>query len=233
MVLWYNMQPVEVIRMEKELFHVHVDEKNSKNHKWKVNNIITVGADFDSIMSKRHNSFNSCVDTVDGNTHKLMPIYQYIASVFGQINDDTVIKGEKLELIKEMLLNCYNIVYNDNFFKREAGLEECRKDNFSSSPSRLHSIYLCDEDGLEYWTDAISMCRTKDVSIFKVLADGNIFKSNEQLLPVETCTYGQTYSGAFKYWNPKFDSVPSCTNEYLVQGKVKVLECIKKIEKIK
>lgn len=219
--------------MEKELFHVHVDEKNNKNHKWKVNNIITVGADFDSIMSKRHNSFNSCVDTVDGNTHELMPIYQYIASVFVQINDDTVIKGEKLELIKEMLLNCYNIVYNDNFFKREAGLEECRKDNFSSSPSRLHSIYLCDKDGLEYWTDAISMCRTKDVSIFKVLADGNIFKSNEQLLPVETCTYGQTYSGAFKYWNPKFDSVPSCTNEYLVQGKVKVLECIKKIEKIK
>ena len=219
--------------MEKELFHVHVDEKNNKNHKWKVNNIITVGADFDSIMSKRHNSFNSCVDTVDGNTHELMPIYQYIASVFGQINDDAVIKGEKLELIKEMLLNCYNIVYNDNFFKREAGLEECRKDNFSSSPSRLHSIYLCDEDGLEYWTDAISMCRTKDVSIFKVLADGNIFKSNEQLLPVETCTYGQTYSGAFKYWNPKFDSVPSCTNEYLVQGKVKVLEYIKKIEKIK
>ena len=105
MVLWYNMQPVGVIRMEKELFHVHVDEKNNKNHKWKVNNIITVGADFDSIMSKRHNSFNSCVDTVDGNTHELMPIYQYIASVFGQINDDTVIKGEKLELIKEINKN--------------------------------------------------------------------------------------------------------------------------------
>lgn len=219
--------------MEKELFHVHVDEKNNKDHKWKVNSTITVGADFDSIMSKRHNSFNSCVDTVDGNTHELMPIYQYIASVFGQINDDTVIKGEKLKLIKEMLLNCYNIVYNDNFFKREAGLEECRKDNFSSSPSRLHSIYLCDKDGLEYWTDTISMYRTKDVSIFRVLADGNIFKSNEQLLPEETCTYGQTYSGAFKYWNPKFDNVPSCTNEYLVQGKVKVLECIKKIEKSK
>lgn len=219
--------------MEKELFHIHVSEKNNKDHKWKVNNIITASDNFDSIMSKRHNNFNLCVDIVDENTCELMPAYQYLALVFDKIKDATVIRGEHLDLIKDTLSNCYNLLYSGNFFKREAGLEDCRKDNFSTLPSRLHSIYLCDKDGLEYWTDTISMNRTKDVSVFRVLADGNIFKSNEQLLPLETCTYGQTYSGAFRYWNPKFDNIHCYANEYLVQGRVKVLECVKKIEKIK
>ena len=94
-------------------------------------------------------------------------------------------------------------------------------------PSRLHSIYLCDEDGLEYWTDIISKNRKEEIEVFKVLANGKIFKTNEQLLPNEGFSYEEAYNSAFSYWHPKFKDVPNYTNEYLMQGTVKVLSKLK------
>ena len=32
---------------------------------------------------------------------------------------------------------------------------------------------------------------------------------------------------AFKYWHPKFKDVHECTNEYLTQGKIKILSKVK------
>lgn len=66
--------------------------------------------------------------------------------------------------------------------------------------------------------------QNKEAAIFKVLATGTIFKTNEQLLPSENSTYGESYNVSFKYWNPKFKNLSNYTNEYLVQGKVKILE---------
>lgn len=214
--------------MEKELYHIHVKEKNNKDYKWDVGRIITVDDNFDSIMNKRQQSFNQCIQIVDENSCEQVQFYQYLAELYNCIKDRTIIKGEELEELKDVIKNGYNLSYNANFFKRESGLEDCRKNNFSNLPSRLHSVYLCDDDGLEYWIDNISFNRSKEINIFKVLADGNIFKTNEQLLPTEESTYGQTYQAAFKYWNPKFKDFPNYTNEYLVQGKIKVLEQLNK-----
>lgn len=44
-----------------------------------------------------------------------------------------------------------------------------------------------------------------------------------QLLPDEEANYGDAYNQAFKYWHPKFKDVPEYTNEYLAQGKIKIL----------
>lgn len=62
---------------------------------------------------------------------------------------------------------------------------------------------------------------------YKVLVTGKIFKTNEQLLPDEEENYGDDYNQAFKYWHPKFKDVHEWTNEYLAQGKIKILSKVK------
>ena len=109
-------------------------------------------------------------------------------------------------------------------FKRETALENYRKDNVSTLPSRLHTIYLTDEKGVDYWINAL---QTNNYKLYRVEASGEIFKTNEQLIPDEELSYKDVYESAYNYWHPNFKHVPDYTNEYLVKGKVKVLEKIK------
>ena len=203
--------------MESELYHIHL--KGNKDFKWQIGNTINVDKTFDSIMNQRQQNFSQLVVLDNIKTQYFL----YLAKYFAEIQNKTSIKKEELEELKSLLEAGYSLSYNANFFKRETSLEDCRKDNYSSLPSRLHSIYLCDKDGLEYWKDTI-IEQNKEAEIFKVLAIGKIFKTNEQLLPSENSTYGESYNASFKYWNPKFKNLPNYTNEYLVQGKVKILE---------
>lgn len=213
--------------MEKELFHIHLIDSNNKNHKWDVGKSIIIDESFDSTMNRRHQNFNQCIEVVDGNNSQQIQFYQYLVELFMSVKDRESVSGYDFEDMKPALENAYKLSYNASFFKRETGLEDYRKDNCKQLPSRLHSIYLCDEDGLEYWLDTITYNRTKNYDIYKVLVEGNIFKTNEQLLPIEESNYGQIYQESFRYWNPKFKTVPNYTNEYLAQGKVKVLERVK------
>lgn len=57
-------------------------------------------------------------------------------------------------------------------------------------------------------------------------ATGNIFKTNEQLLPDEVLSY-EMYKQAKKYWEPTIGSDMNMTNEYLVQGEIEVLRRVK------
>lgn len=206
--------------MESELYHIHL--KGNKDFKWQVGNTINIDKTFDSIMNQRQQNFCQLIKL--NNTNVQYSIY--LAQYFDEIQNKTSIKKEELEKLKSLLEAGYRLSHNANFFKRESSLEDCRKDNYSSLPSRLHSIYLCDKDEIEYWQDNI-IEQNKESEIFKVYATGTIFKTNEQLLPKEETTYGESYNASFKYWNPKFKDVPNYTNEYLVQGKVKILEKLK------
>lgn len=206
--------------MENELYHIHL--KGNKDYKWQVGNIINVDEKFDSIMNQRQQNFCQLI-LLDNNK---VQYFLYLAQYYDEIKNKISIKKEELEELKSLLEAGYRLSYNANFFKRETSLEDCRKDNYSSLPSRLHSIYLCDKDGLEYWQDTI-VPQNRESEVFKVYVTGIIFKTNEQLLPKEETTYGESYNASFKYWNPKFKDVPNYTNEYLVQGKVKILEKLK------
>jgi len=206
---------------EMELYHIH--KKEIKAPKWKEKNIIKVDENFDSIMNQRQQKFSQAM-ILDDNQQLMINHFLFLAQYYNKINDLKIIKREDLEELKELINISYQMSFNANFFKRETALEMCRKDHFSTLPSRLHSIYLCDQDGLEYWEDVISKNQTEEVEVFRVLADGKIFKTNEQLLPIEILDYGKTYNASFDYWNPKFKKVPNYTNEYLAQGNIKVLE---------
>ena len=95
---------------------------------------------------------------------------------------------------------------------------------YNNLPSRLHSVYLTDEDGIDYWTEILG---SNNYSLFRVEATGNIFKTNEELLPNEVLSYADVYDNSYNYWHPKFNKLSKNKNEYLVQGSVKVLEKIR------
>lgn len=209
---------------EMELYHIH--KKNAQDKKWKEQSIIKVDENFNSVMNQRQQNFSQTM-IIDHGERKKINYSIYLAYYLNKIKDLKIIKREDLDELKRLLEIGYDMACHADFFKRETALETCRKNHFSDIPSRLHSIYLCDQDGLEYWSDIISKNNSEEIEIFRVLATGKIFKTNEQLLPDELLEYEQAYKSAFQYWNPKFKNIPNFTNEYLAQGNIKVLEKLK------
>lgn len=210
--------------MEKqELYHIHKIEGNDNKGKvWNENKEIIVDDKFKNGMLKRYNDFttkmrasNSEGSIVDINIH------DYLANVLFALNSGRKFSKQELE---EILKLSYHASYYGNMFKRETALENYRKDNVNMLPSRLHTVYLTDEKGIEYWINAL---QTNNYHLYRVEATGDIFKTNEQLIPYETLSYSDAYESAYNYWHPNFKKVPDNTNEYLVKGKVKVLEKIK------
>jgi len=210
--------------MEKQvLYHIHkIEGKDSAGKFWKENKEIKVDDKFKNGMLKRYNEFTTKMKAsdVEGNIIDIN-IHEYLASVLFKLNSGRVFSKQELE---EILKLSYHASYYGNMFKRETALENYRKDNVSTLPSRLHTIYLTDEKGVDYWINAL---QTNNYKLYRVEASGEIFKTNEQLIPDEELSYKDVYESAYNYWHPNFKHVPDYTNEYLVKGKVKVLEKIK------
>ena len=188
----------------------------------KENKEIKVDDKFKNGMLKRYNEFTTktSILDVDGNIID-KNIHDYLARALFEINSGKKFSKQELE---EILKLSYRASYYGNMFKRETALENYRKDNVSTLPSRLHTIYLTDEKGIDYWVNAL---QTDNYTLYRVEASGEIFKTNEQLIPEEMLSYKDVYESAYNYWHPNFKHVPDYTNEYLVKGKVKVLEKIK------
>ncbi len=198
-----------------ELYHIHKNDGHNKL--WEENKIIKVSDNFKSNMAKRYNDFSTCIKLESGME---INFYDYMLGLVGTGEIFTLNKNEIMALSDR----AYQISYYANFFKRESALEKYRLDKFNSLPSRLHSVYLTDEDGIGYWTEILG---GNDYSLFRVEATGNIFKTNEELLPNEVLSYADVYDNSYNYWHPKFNKLSKYKNEYLVQGSVKVLEKIR------
>lgn len=199
-----------------ELYHIH--KHNNYDKLWKPYREITVSENFKSIMSKRYNDFTTSMIIEEDQNKILLNFHDYLLTL---LSSKTQINRQEFQKILQI---AYQTSYFSNMFKRETALENYRKNNFNFLPSRLHSIYLTDEKGVPYWIDALD---AKDYDLCRVEVTGNIFKTNEQLLPDETLSYKDAYENSFNYWHPNFKKVPDNTNEYLVNGKIKILEKIK------
>lgn len=199
-----------------ELYHIH--KHNNYDKLWKPYREITVSENFKSIMSKRYNDFTTSMIIEEEQNKILLNFHDYLLTL---LSSKTQINRQEFQKILQI---AYQTSYFSNMFKRETALENYRKNNFNFLPSRLHSIYLTDEKGVSYWIDALD---AKDYDLCRVKVTGNIFKTNEQLLPDETLSYKDAYENSFNYWHPNFKKVPDNTNEYLVNGKIKILEKIK------
>ena len=128
------------------------------------------------------------------------------------------------EIINDLVDYSYQISFYSSMFKRETALEHYRICKYSNLPSRLHSIYLTDELGIGSWIKKLGI---DNLELYRVEAEGNIFKTSEFFIPNETLSYEDTYNQSYHYWNPNFKKAPLDANEYLVQGNIKVLEKIK------
>ena len=136
--------------------------------------------------------------------------------ISGVINNGTL--EEKLQALRD----ASEILHNAAMMKRELSMEEYRRDNEPNKPSRLHSFYACDSVGLSYWVDQLRGNKAADVYVIDSIEEP--FKTNEQLMPLENTNFIESYYASKNYFNPKEKDLAGRTNEYLIQGKVKILE---------
>lgn len=198
-----------------ELYHFHKE----KDHdiKWKENSTILVPDNFKSTTYNRFLNFSNTIALSENST---INYYQLVENFLksGDTNP---------EIMLDLLKIAHDISFRSNEFKRESALENYRIDNKINVPSRLHCVYLTDEKGIEGWKDKFG--GNYNLTLYRVEVTGTIFKTNEQLIPDERLCYGDVYAAAYNYWHPNFKKVPDDSNEYLSQGKIKVLEKIKSI----
>ena len=126
--------------------------------------------------------------------------------------------------IKQILRNAKTIMLEEEINIREMALEEYRKNNCPLNPSRLHSMFACSKEGLDYW---LSKINNEEIQVFRIFTYEMPFVSNENLLPNENTSYGDKLKLAYRYFYPKKEQLNPETNEYLVQGRVKIRERIK------
>ena len=119
------------------------------------------------------------------------------------------------------LKDCERMLYQAEFAKRELALEDYRRDHAIDKPSRLHSLFACSEEGLNYW---YSIFKEGPIDVYRIDVIDEPFQTNEQLLPTTIMSYKESYDASKRYFNPREKDLNGMTDEYLVQGRVKVLE---------
>lgn len=236
----------------REFFHVHAS--NKFDNIWTPNSEFEVNDNFKSMMYQRYITFNTNFDVIDPATEEIckesFPSYAqeallrsltdeekkvfisnidrryYTEDQFNELVMSIMQRIRRQELLY-LLQEARRIAGNANTFKRETALEDCRKDNFPSLPSRLHSLFLTEEDMIEHWASILEQDNRKEVSVYRVEIEHDPFKTNEQLLPNENGSYIDVYREAKRYWTAKKDNSRAYVPEYLYQGHVKVLERVK------
>lgn len=137
----------------------------------------------------------------------------YIISMMEEVKSKNLIDESMYrDFIK--LLNRYYIL------RREKALEEGRKLYAPSAPSRIHSIYLTDDDSLHYWKNVVGNSSCK---IFLLEVDGNLFASSDMFFPDSSLFLDRQVEQSMEYWRPKVKQI-GARKEILFQGKVKIIK---------
>ena len=218
-----------------EYYHLHT--KGNKDYLWKEHSEFVVDQKWNNRIYKRCANFTTSVKS--SNYPELTEIINYLLCIGGysQIEDLVNIKdllnvcishGTDKKTLKRLLKDSLVAMNNANIFKREMALEAYRKDNTPTLPSRMHSLYVTTKDGVDYWQ---SLLIDGDLDVYKLDIAEEPFIGNEQLLPSEELSYQDTYKQAAKYWHPKLKKVNPLYNEYLVQGRVRVLKKVLEIKR--
>lgn len=221
-----------------ELYHLHL--QGIRDDKWRSGKEFIINSKFRNRLGKKVDGFNECItnpklDNISNDINELlmsngyypfdkMPVYMILEYLIA--NDDVDLKTKKI-----ILEEVRKITRDAALFKREMAMENFRKDNGYFLPSRLSCIYATDEEGIDYWKKSLS---DGSLDIFRIDCMDEVFKTNEIFIPKESLGYEQLYKDSYKYWNPKFKNISENEKmrvEYLVQGKVKVLEKVGEIRK--
>ena len=219
-----------------KLYHIHT--LGNKDRMYRPNKEIIIDKNkynnnlYEKVMNSRTSvSTSNYKKTVECLNEKMRSLgyNQYTTSVSLALILD-IMQSPSLPISEKKiaLQEARQIILNMQFLKRELSVEDYRKDNFPDKPSRLHSMYACNEAGINYWTNIIGML---DADIYRIDAYDEVFHTNEQLLPYEESTYRESYALASKYFNPRERDFNVYQDEYLVQGRVRILEKVDEIRK--
>ena len=218
-----------------EYYHLHT--KGIKDAFWKEKREFIITDKFKNRLYDRTNNFTSILPINDLNIIYAMlepELRDNFYRMFGnQVNLEFLIhyclENVVDKKVLKMLLELSKLqTYNSGMFKRELALENYRKDNFPNIPSRLHSLFVTTEDGIRFWQSRLI---DSDLEVFKLDIMDEPFVTNESYLPYESLVYGDYYQAASGYWYPNLKKDNPLTREYLVQGKVKILEKVAEIQK--
>ena len=182
---------------------------------WVPGNELTVDNNFNSQYGTILKRFKTGFMTKE----KLVPFNKIIRYYLDEKADtETYIK---------LLEDAEYIIKGTNLFEREMALEIVRRLCYPELPSREHSIWLCDENSMRHWESTLSSA--DDLELFRVSVTGELFKSSDAFLPDDGIPFIDIVNNSKKYWEPKFENeYQENQAEYLFQGKVKILEKIKK-----
>lgn len=222
-----------------ELYHIHT--KGIRDDKWKVNKELIISDNFVNSLGKKCNEFNDC--NTSNKLNDICDRINYVLNSFGfdsyenmpihLIIEQLLIDEQNNRMDKNVLLEVLKLVkflsYNASIFKREMAMEQYRKDNNSNLPSRLHCVYATDEDSLDTWR---KKAINNDIEVYRIDIFEEPFKTSEIFIPDESFSYKDMYSNSYNYWNPKFKNIGNASNEYLVKGKIKILEKVAEFKKI-
>lgn len=198
---------------DKIMYHFH--QKNRYDNMWEPGNEILVDNNFESLFGKILKEYSIGVQTNDN--------YVQFNRVISHYLEEEQDKETYIDLLKE----AEHIIRGGGIFQREMALEIVRRLCYPELPSRRNSVWLCDEKSGRHWKSSLE--EAKDLSLYRVSVSGNLFKSSDVFLPDEYLRFEDMIIKAHKYWNPKFkNSTQERQAEYLFQGKIKILEKIRK-----
>ena len=218
-----------------ELYHLHL--KGINDDKWKKNKEIIINDKFINRLGKKVNNFNDCTSNpklaslsnqiniflnnyYGYQSFDKMPLYV----LFDFLEDFNVDTKTKKIVFQELR----NLAFQAAIFKREIAMENFRKDNNKNQPSRQHCLYATTESGISFWKKQLI---DGDIDVFRIEVFDKPFKTNEKFIPDESGSYEEIYKNSFRYWNPKFKNVSEESSEYLVQGKVRILDKVDEIKR--
>lgn len=218
-----------------ELYHLHT--KGIRDDKWKEKKEIIINDNFINRLGKRCNEFNDCINNdqfsqICNNINNMLSYYGYetftnmpLHLVIDYLLNNNVDRTAMIKILQEVK----KLSYNSSIFKREMAMEQFRKDNNNSLPSRLHCIYATDEKGIDTWKNKLV---DGDMDLYRIDVIDEPFKTSELFIPCESCSFEDIYKYSYNYWNPKFKNINASANEYLVKGKIKILEKVAEYKRI-
>lgn len=173
-------------------------------------------------------------------------------SLFGKMYEPLLSHAVELYLMyledpinNKSSLDAFNNILNEGIqkyteiFKRETILEVSRRLKDSSLPSREHCIWLCDEEGIVHWKDALDCSHHPESSfnghlasdtvtileIFQVSVTGDLFRTSDFFIPDSYLPTEELFEESKKYWDPNFtEKYQERQTEYLFQGELKILK---------
>ena len=221
-----------MIACNKTMYHFHVH--NGYDPLWKKDNEIIVDKKFNIPKQYFIKNFSTGVYCI--NPDGMKPIEEVIELLLEHVNTK-----EKLLELKEadegvflynmknminLLKDSSQIIRYASIYNLESALEETRVRYYSVLPSRLNSMFVIDDDNLDFWWKTYKQL---DADLYELSLTGNLFKTSAAFTPPLGASHQDTVRMAHAYWNPRIENEFDIKNtEYLFNGKAKILRKINK-----